>query len=144
MNRRAFLARLGFGTVAAAAAATGVIDIEKLLWVPGEKTIFLPPSPTIATLGETLHIGDVFTIAGRYAINPRTYRTTQWLQQFVVTATVAEGKVLTSDIIRPLPLHDGPYQNVSKSVPRRIDARDINAVSWGGEPLAIKVSWITD
>lgn len=42
MNRRAFLARLGFGTVAAAAAATGVIDIERLLWTPGEKTIFLP------------------------------------------------------------------------------------------------------
>lgn len=48
MNRRAFLERLGFGTVAAAAAAaaTGVLDIERLLWIPGEKTIFLPTVET--------------------------------------------------------------------------------------------------
>lgn len=43
MDRRAFLRRLGFGTVAAAAAATGVLDLERLLWVPGEKQIFIPP-----------------------------------------------------------------------------------------------------
>ncbi len=42
LDRRAFLRRLGFGTVAAAAAASGVLDIERLLWVPGEKTIFIP------------------------------------------------------------------------------------------------------
>lgn len=42
MNRRAFLQALGFGTVAAAAAATSVFDLEKLLWVPGEKTIVIP------------------------------------------------------------------------------------------------------
>lgn len=41
MDRRAFLRALGFGTVAAA-AATSVFDIEKLLWVQGEKTIFVP------------------------------------------------------------------------------------------------------
>jgi hypothetical protein len=42
MDRRAFLRALGFGTVVAAAAATSVLDLERLLWVPGEKTIFLP------------------------------------------------------------------------------------------------------
>jgi len=42
MNRRNFLAALGFGTVAAAAAANHVLDIERLLWIPGEKTIFIP------------------------------------------------------------------------------------------------------
>ena len=42
IDRRTFLRRLGFGTVAAAAAATSVFDLEKLLWVPGEKTIILP------------------------------------------------------------------------------------------------------
>lgn len=41
MNRRHFLARLGFGTVSAAAAIS-TFDIERLLWVPGEKTIVLP------------------------------------------------------------------------------------------------------
>jgi hypothetical protein len=45
MNRRAFLHALGFGTVAAAAAATSVLDLERLLWVPGEKTIFIPTVP---------------------------------------------------------------------------------------------------
>ena len=38
MNRRQFLARLGLG--AAAVAATAVLDPERLLWVPGQKTIF--------------------------------------------------------------------------------------------------------
>lgn len=42
LDRRAFLRRLGFGTVAAAAASIGVFDVERLLWLPGEKTIFVP------------------------------------------------------------------------------------------------------
>ena len=41
IDRRTFLRRLGYGTVSAAAASC-VFDIEKLLWVPGEKTIVLP------------------------------------------------------------------------------------------------------
>lgn len=45
MNRRGFLAALG--TFAAAA----VLDPEKLLWVPGQKKIFIPaPPPKEATL----------------------------------------------------------------------------------------------
>ncbi len=54
IDRRAFLRRLGFGTVAAAAAATGVLDVERLLWTPGEKTIFLP------TLEESIGFGNTF------------------------------------------------------------------------------------
>lgn len=42
IDRRAFLRRLGFGTVAAAAAASDVFDVERLLWVPGEKTLVVP------------------------------------------------------------------------------------------------------
>lgn len=55
IDRRTFLRRLGFGTVAAAAAATGVLDVERLLWTPGEKTIFLP------TLEETLALNTFVT-----------------------------------------------------------------------------------
>jgi hypothetical protein len=40
MNRRNFLRWLG-GTAAGAAAAH-VLDVDRLLWVPGERTIFLP------------------------------------------------------------------------------------------------------
>lgn len=33
----------------------------------------------------TLEIGDVFTITGRFALNPITRRPTKYLQQFIVT-----------------------------------------------------------
>lgn len=42
MDRRKFLQILGYGTVAAAAAATHDWDVERALWVPGEKTIVIP------------------------------------------------------------------------------------------------------
>ena len=41
MDRRGFLKRLFAG--AAGVALAPVLDLERLLWVPGEKTIFLPP-----------------------------------------------------------------------------------------------------
>jgi len=40
MNRRNFLARLLAGVSGAAVAAT--FDVDRLLWVPGAKKIFLP------------------------------------------------------------------------------------------------------
>lgn len=40
MDRRQFLRRLSSGLLATAAAHT--LDLDKLLWVPGEKTYFLP------------------------------------------------------------------------------------------------------
>lgn len=131
IDRRAFLRRLGFGTVAAAAAATGAIDLERLLWSPSEKTIFIPPAPTIATLQETLEIGDIFTIGGRYAINPQTRRATKFLQQFVVTETVQSGSTLATVNIRPIPYASGPYQNVSRSVGLSVDGRDVKPLLTG-------------
>lgn len=53
MNRRAFFRLVGAG------AAGLVLDPERLLWVPGAKTIFLP-SPTIYT-GHTA--GNTFVAA---------------------------------------------------------------------------------
>lgn len=47
MTRRELLARF-LGTAAgAAAAASGVLDLDLLAWTPGEKTIVLPPAPAI-------------------------------------------------------------------------------------------------
>jgi hypothetical protein len=40
MNRRLFLSRLGVGTVSAAAAVCA-FDVERLLWVPRERSMFL-------------------------------------------------------------------------------------------------------
>ncbi len=48
MQRRAFLRWLG-GTAAGVALAP-TLDLEKLLWVPGAKTIVLPPVPLVGTL----------------------------------------------------------------------------------------------
>lgn len=53
IDRRAFLRRLGFGSVAVAAVATGLVDVEKLLWVPGEKTIIIPALEAVETFGNT-------------------------------------------------------------------------------------------
>lgn len=121
MNRRSFLASLGFGTVAAAAAANSLLDVERLLWVPGEKTIFLPPP--IAPLGFGLMRGDVFTIEGVYAVSPTTYHTLPFLQQFVVTADVLSGATLGMEQLHPRIIPDGAYMNVSASPARsgRID-----------------------
>lgn len=111
MDRRSFLRTLGFGTVAAAAAATSVLDLEKLLWVPGEKTIFVPPA---RTLGVALTKGDIFTIEGVFAVNPFTLNPTEMLQQFVVTAdTQADAEFMPRNNMWPRLTTRGPYINVS-------------------------------
>lgn len=82
MNRRDFLARLLSSAAGAAVAST--LDLDKLLWVPGEKTIFLPPPPTLVHFGD-IQLGDTLTFAGRYAMNPVTMKPLSHLQQFIVT-----------------------------------------------------------
>lgn len=62
----------------------------------------------------TLKKGDVFTVAGVYAVNPQNYSSTGQLQQFVVTADTAD---VTGDIaalpISPAIVASGPLQNVT-------------------------------
>lgn len=88
MNRRAFL------QLATAAAAGLVLDPERLLWVPGKKTIFLPtlrrPTTTEvwASACDQLRKGDIFTIEGCYSRSPITREQTMHLQQFVVLSDV--------------------------------------------------------
>lgn len=131
IDRRAFLRRLGFGTVAAAAAATGMLDVERLLWAPGEKTIFIPPQPTIAPLGTLLRKGDVFTIEGRFALNPVTRRATGLLEQFIVTSDVSEGELLQAVQIVPRPVVDGCYANVTgEKAGLHIDGKTITTWGW--------------
>lgn len=93
MDRRRFLRWLG-GTAAGAAAAH-TLDLDKLLWVPGDKTIFLPPHPAVAVTmplpHSVLQVGDVFTIGGKYGVNPLTFKPTQHLQLFTVVAHTAYG-----------------------------------------------------
>ena len=72
MNRREFLQSIGL-----AAAAVSFGGAEAVV------ANALPPTSGWAT--ETLHVGDVFTVAGRYAVNPVPRKSTGHLQQFVVT-----------------------------------------------------------
>lgn len=74
---------------------------------------------TLLTKGWTvstsvLNQGDVFTIAGVNAVNPRSKVTTGFLQQFVVnTAVTADAGGLKSIAISPAIITSGPYQTVS-------------------------------
>ena len=100
LSRRGFLSLLGAG------AAGLVLDPERLLWKPGAKRIFLPtPARVIAAYPFTK--GDVFTIAGRYAINPLTLEPVQtragekFLQQFVATEDVRRGQEVLARAVSP-------------------------------------------
>lgn len=67
LTRREFVAGLGMAAGAVAFAPSSL----------------LPPA---VVENATLLVGDVFTIAGRYAVHPLTRKATTHLQQFVVTA----------------------------------------------------------
>lgn len=61
-----------------------------------------------------LEAGDVFTIAGVYAVNPVTKATLPYLQQFVNTAqATANGSGQVTLTISPAIIASGAYQNVS-------------------------------
>jgi hypothetical protein len=78
-------------------------------------------APTGATInlkamgsGTTIAKGEVFTIAGYYAVHPETKTPYSHLQQFVVTeAATASGTTLTGLKIAPAIVTSGAYQNVS-------------------------------
>jgi len=53
----------------------------------------------------TFKIGDVFTIAGVYAVNPQTRQTTGSLQQFVVTADVTVSSTTTATLSVQPPMY---------------------------------------
>ena len=112
MDRRTFLRRLGYGTVSAAAAASGAVDLERLLWMPDERRIFLPPP--IAPLREALRRGDMFWIDGLHPVNPLTGRVVDGVMKaFVVTQDIPAGHLLRLDAIHPQPIRDGAWRNVA-------------------------------
>lgn len=73
---------------------------------------------TLATDGwssgaSNLNQGDVFTIAGVYALHPNTKDTLAHLQQFVVTADISDTAGDMELAIEPGIIVAGPYRNVS-------------------------------
>jgi hypothetical protein len=63
-----------------------------------------------------LNLGDVFTLAGVYSVNPQNRQSTGVLQNFVVTATTNSDSGGNASIgIYPAITTSGPYQTVSAS-----------------------------
>lgn len=91
-------------------------------------------SSTISTSGWTatttsLNVGDVFTIANVYAVNPQTKQTLSSLQQFtVVTKTVTDGAGASTITVSPAVVSTGGFQNVSR-VPTINDVITVSGAS---------------
>ncbi|MET3929574.1 hypothetical protein ABIE51_001461 [Lysobacter sp. OAE881] len=71
------------------------------------------------------NVGDVFTIAGVFAVHPETKVSTGQLQQFVVTAAFAGGA--GNITVSPTPVTSGALQNITI-----VGAGAGKAVVWGG------------
>lgn len=61
MDRRKFLAWLG-GSVAGTAAVAAGLDLDRILWTPGERTIFLP-TPVALDPWPTVYSAEDYTLA---------------------------------------------------------------------------------
>lgn len=76
---------------------TGAHTVTTTVSTQGQSTINIT-----GTGAQTLAVGDVFTVANVYAVNPQTRQSTGSLQQFVVTAAnTASGGAYTSVAISP-------------------------------------------
>jgi hypothetical protein len=76
----------------------------------------------------TFAAGDIFTIAGVYAVNPVSKAALPYLKQFVVNtaATSTSGGAVTLNISPPIILSGDPYQTVTAA------PVDGSAISWVG------------
>jgi hypothetical protein len=85
--------------------------------------------------GGTVAVGDTFTIANRYAVNPRSQAKLSYLQQFTVTAAAtADGTGAATVTITPPIITSGAYQTVD-SAPANGDV-----VTWVGSAGATIVN----
>lgn len=65
-----------------------------------------------ASSGGTLTNGDIFTVAGVYAVNPETKVRYKHLQQFVVTALATASGSDVTPAVSPTPISSGAKQNI--------------------------------
>lgn len=64
-----------------------------------------------------LNVGDTFTVAGVYGVNPQSYQTQSWLQPFTVTTAFTESGGVAAVSVTPAVVATGPFQNVSQAIP---------------------------
>lgn len=88
---------------------------------------------TVTSTGATIHAGDVFTVAGVYAVNPLTKAVTSNLAQF--TAVTSAGSGSTSITVSPAPITAGEYQNISTTVASKTASLIGNVGATGQESL---------
>ena len=69
---------------------------------------------TVTSTTSAINAGDVFTVAGVYAVNPLTKVQTTNLQQFTVVNSYTAGT--TALEVSPAPITGGEYQNISTTV----------------------------
>lgn len=68
-------------------------------------------------VSSTLLKGDVFEIAGVYAVNPETKEAYSHLQTFtIVTSTASDGSEDATLTVSPTPYYTGPKQNISTQI----------------------------
>jgi hypothetical protein len=87
IDRRGFLRLFG------AAAAAAVLDPERLLWVPGQKTIFLPP--IVLHDGLTKEFFTSASMAEFDAILKQHYRA--YVSDLMMAPSELYGRILTED-----------------------------------------------
>lgn len=63
----------------------------------------------------TLNAGDIFTIAGVFAVNPQSRQSTGQLRQFVVTSTISDTSGAKTIAISPSIVTSGAFQTVNAS-----------------------------
>ncbi len=94
-----------------------------------------------ASGASTLKKGDVFTIAGVYAVNPLSYASTGRLQQFVVTADTSDsGGAMATLPISPSIITSGQLQTVTASPANDAVVTVLGATAAAGGTLATTVS----
>lgn len=94
------------------------------------------------SITNVLRAGDIFTIAGVYAVNPVTKQTTGRLQQFVVTASVnSNGSGQATLSISPSIVDSGTLQNVTAGP---ADNAAITVLGTGGTAAVSNVGFHKD
>jgi len=109
-----FLSQLVLPHTNGTVAATGDATVTSTPTNPSESQYPLSGSlaVTVGTSGHAPNVGDIFTIAGIYSVNPQTKTSYSTLQQFTVTGVAGSGTAYTWQV-SPALNSSGPFQNVS-------------------------------
>jgi hypothetical protein len=103
----------GTPVISATASANGVTNTGVTSYLAAKDTNQTAILVDGLTSGTTLNQGDIFTIAGVFAINPVTKQVLPYLQQFVVSAPVTATGNADAVTIAPAIIISGQYQTVS-------------------------------